>query len=101
MQLGIGQTNELINSFTQQVISDANGNPELIRFAFNYYGTFLDMGVGRGVPLSEVQGSNRRPKPWKNKVFAREIAIMAALLAEHFGRKATIFIRDGVVGDSL
>jgi hypothetical protein len=99
MQLGIGSTNTLINSFTQQVITDSNGNPELIVFAFEYYGKFIDMGVGRGTSLGEVISSNRTAKAWHNKIFVRELAIMSSLIADHYGTKATIIIKSSIEGE--
>lgn len=95
MQLGIVGDN-LINSFTQQVITDSNGDPTLIIFAFNYYGKFVDMGVGRGVPHSEVPFSNRRAKPWQSKTFARELGVMAELLSRHYGHRVGITIANRI-----
>ena len=95
VRLGIIGDN-LINSFTQQVITDSNGDPTLIAFAFNYYGKFVDMGVGRGVPLSEVPFSNRRAKPWMSKTFARELGVMAELLSQHYGHRIAIVIANTI-----
>ena len=98
VQLGIVGDN-LINSFTQQVITDSNGDPTLIIFAFNYYGKFVDMGVGRGVPLSEVPFSNRRAKPWQSKTFARELGVMAELLSRYYGHRIGIAIANRIDGN--
>jgi hypothetical protein len=51
------------------VNSQANGNPERITFAFNYYGRFVDMGVSRGINYEKVEFSNRKAKPWYSKTF--------------------------------
>jgi hypothetical protein len=37
------------------VQTQANGNPELIIFTFEYFGKFVDMGVGRGVKIVDVE----------------------------------------------
>jgi len=91
-QLGIGNSTVLINSFTHQIISDSKGNPELIRFAFQYYGRMVEMGVGRGVPLAEVPNSNRKPKPWYSKTFAREMYKLTEHLAKAYGQRAVTLI---------
>jgi len=91
-QLGIGDSNTLINSFTHEVITASNGNPELIKFTFQYYGRMVDMGVGRGVPLAEVANSNRKPKAWYSKVFAREMHKLAENLAKAYGQRAVTLI---------
>jgi hypothetical protein len=47
-RLKIGHSGNLAKSFYQHVQTQANGNPELIIFTFEYFGKFVDMGVGRG-----------------------------------------------------
>ena len=93
-QLGIGDSNALINSFTQQVITDSAGNPDLIRFTFEYYGKMVDMGVGRGVKATEIGNveTTRKPKPWYSKQFGREVYRLAEILAEAYGRRAVTII---------
>lgn len=95
VQMGI-IGDQLINSFTHHVISEADGNFTLIQFTFNYYGKFVDMGVGKGVPLEEVSFSNRRAKPWYSKTFGRELKKMAELLSQHYGHKIVIAIGDSI-----
>lgn len=96
MQQGIGSSNTLINSFTHQVNTDSNGNPTLIIFAFEYYGRMVELGVGNGVPYAEVEQSNRTAKPWYSQTLAREVKALAALLAQHFGTKATVVIKNAI-----
>jgi len=93
-QMKIGDSNTLINSFAHQVISDSNGNPDLIKFTFQYYGRMVDMGVGRGIKYSDVgiKETSRKPKPWYNKTFGREIYKLAEVLATAYGKKAVIVI---------
>lgn len=100
--LGIGHDSILINSFTHQVISDSNGDPALISFAMEYYGRMVDMGVGRGVTLSDVGGNHhrRKPKPWYSKTLAREIHRLAEILAKAYGKKATMLIADTINTES-
>jgi hypothetical protein len=93
---GIGESRDLINSFTHQVITDANGDPTLIQFAFEYYGKFVDMGVGRGVKIGFSGQTNRKPKPWYSKTFAAQVYKLAELLAKKYAKKATIVIVEGI-----
>ncbi|MDR0661221.1 MAG: hypothetical protein LBG19_10600 [Prevotellaceae bacterium] len=87
-QLKIIDTRELIRSFTYHVTNDANGNPEKILFAFAYYGKFVDMGVGKGIPASAAPTGNRKPKPWHSKVFFGQVQQLSRILAEKYGIKA-------------
>ena len=87
---------DLAKSFAFHVNADANGNPELIEFAFNYYGKFVDMGVGNGVQLSEVSVSNRKAKPWYSKTFFSEIERLRVIMAEKYGQKAQMTIVNNI-----
>lgn len=87
-RLNIRHTGKLADSFHQHVVTQANGNPELIVFTFEYYGKFVDMGVGRGVTIEQVASSNRRPKPWYSKQFFSQIEKLKDILAEKYGQKA-------------
>ncbi|WP_319228360.1 hypothetical protein [Draconibacterium orientale] len=91
-RLNIGSSGQLIKSFYHTVQTQANGNPELIVFTFEYYGKFVDMGVGRGVTIEEVEFSNRRPKAWYSKVFFSQLEKLKELLAEKYARKAQLQI---------
>ena len=96
VRLKIFRTSDLIRSFKFHVQANANGNPELIDFAFNYYGKFVDMGVGNGVKLGEVEESNRRAKPWYSKTFFAEIQKLREILADKYGIKAQMTIISNV-----
>jgi len=99
--LGIGHTRELINSFTLHIISDANGNPSLIQFAFEYYGKFVDMGVGKGVKIGLGGHTNRKSKPWYSKTFAAEVHSLGRILADKYAQKATLVIVEGITKKSV
>jgi len=85
---GVYHTGKLVQSFSQMVRTQANGNPDLIQFAFGYYGRFVDMGVGRGVPYDRVHLSNRRAKPWYSKTFFSQLEKLKEILEEKYGLKA-------------
>ena len=53
MKIGQNSSGDLNRSFKYKVIAGARGNVERIEFAFNYYGKFLDMGVGKGTKLAD------------------------------------------------
>ena len=89
---GVRGTGKLLNSFMYTVHTQANGNPELIQFAFNYYGKFVDMGVGRGVTLESVGESNRKAKPWYSKVFWGQFERLKELLISKYALKSQISI---------
>lgn len=97
-KLRIYYTYQLADSFVNHIISHANGDVRRIEFAFNYYGKFVDMGVGRGVSLEDVQdpGNRRRPKPWYSKTFFSEVQKLRYLFAEKYARKAVIAIIENV-----
>lgn len=86
-------TSHLLKSFTSQVVSDADGDPQKVVFTFAYYGRFVDMGVGRGVPIEKVPQSRREPVPWYDKRFRAEVSKLSELLAERYGREAVLDIK--------
>lgn len=91
-RLKIGHSGTLSKSFYHHVKTQSNGNPELITFTFEHYGKFVDMGVGRGVTIAEVESSNRRPKPWYSKSFFSQIEKLKELLAGKYESKAQLAI---------
>lgn len=92
--LKINDTYELANSFISEVISGSGGDPERIEFAFKYYGKFADMGVGKGITLSDVgmRETKRHPRKWYSPVFYAEVTKLAGLLAEKYGRSGVMAI---------
>lgn len=91
-RLKIGSTGQLVKSFQQHVQTHANGDPELITFTFEYYGKFVDMGVGRGVTVHQSEFTGRRAKPWYSKVFFSQLEKLKDILAEKYARKAQLSI---------
>ena len=92
-RLRIHSSGALAKSFTSQVEADSNGNPQKVIFTFNYYGRFVDLGVGRGVPIAKVPESKRTPKPWYNKTFFKEIHKLTEIFAERYGKTAANAIK--------
>jgi hypothetical protein len=70
-KLKIGSTGELLDtmSFRGKVL--ANG--VMLEIDYQFYGMFVDMGVGKGITLGDVNvsrliGSGRRRKNWTRKL---------------------------------
>jgi len=97
IQLRIHSSGDLLKSLTSQLVSDSNGDIDKIVFGFLYYGRFADMGVGKGVKISEVGvGNNRKAKPWFAKVFFSQVSELGRILAEKTGKQAQIAIIEGL-----
>lgn len=66
-----GSTGDAFRSIYAKVYNAAGGNTEKISFFFNYYLYFVDMGVGAGQPIVNVDRDedaryNKRYKTWKD-----------------------------------
>lgn len=92
MRLGIYDSKELLKSFQMNVTREANGAPNLIEFAFLYYGKFADMGVGNGVKAGEYSGTNRKPKMWYSKTFFSQVKRLGDILGEKYAEKGKLAI---------
>jgi hypothetical protein len=92
MRLGINSTGKLLGSFTHYVNTQANGNVNFIQFTYEFYGRFVDMGVGKGVKYGEVELSKRKAKPWYSKIFFSQIIKLREILVNKYQEKAEIVI---------
>lgn len=95
-QLKIYHSGKLVNSFVHFVNTQAGGNIDKIVFAFEYYGKFVDMGVGRGVKLGEVEASNRTAKPWYSKNFWSQFLKIKEILVEKYQIKGQLTIINSI-----
>lgn len=102
-QMRIQDTHQLADSFSNHVISHANGDVQRIEFAFNYYGKFVDMGVGRGFTIDEVNSPNnkRKPRPWYSRSFYSEVRKLSALLAQKYARKGALVVIENIDDNAL
>jgi hypothetical protein len=102
LQLQVHDTFELANSFIHHIIGQAGGDITRIEFAYNYYGKFADMGVGKGVSLMEQrQGqSTRQAKPWYSKTFLREVRKLAIIIGNRYSHMGAIVIKENVLDPS-
>ena len=82
----VGNSGALLQSFQYNVLASAQGNVLKITLLFEYYGRFVDMGVGKGVKIGDVKesatsrrlsgkmlGNRRSPKKWYSKTFHTEV----------------------------
>lgn len=95
------ETVALANSLMHHVITSSNGNPELVQFFFNYYGKFVDMGVGKGTDLQHATFSNRTKKPWYSKPFYSQVMRLGQILADKYAHKASMAIVENVNDNAL
>ena len=80
-------TGELFNSFVYHIYANAGGDPERIIFAFNYYGRFVDMGVGKGVKYDDKGIMKRKNKPWFSATFDYHVEQLTSILEEKYALK--------------
>lgn len=112
VQLKIGQTGQLYDTLNHTIIRESGGNIEKIEFMFNYYGSFVDMGVGRGMPTGSKDDNpqyskyrnergqlhiyRRKAKKWYSPVMYRELITLRELLAEKYG-----IIGGSIIGEKI
>lgn len=101
----IGDTGSLRYSQLYNLAALANGGVEAVKLEFNYYGKFLDMGVGRGQKIESVKsnrevynlvGGGRRPKQWFSKTLWGEVAALTELLSVKYGVQGTKIVKDAI-----
>jgi hypothetical protein len=103
----IGQSGDLDDSFKEEVKGEEPN--EVVTFLFNYYGKFVDMGVGKGVKMGDVKelsmsrrllGRNsvtpRRAKKWYSKELSFQTYRLSKIMQEKYGRKAVGIIVEGL-----
>ena len=95
-QLGIGNTGNLAKSFLQHVFTQSSGDPEKIDFTFNYYGKFVDMGVGKGVKIGQSGKGSRTAKPWYSKTFYSEVKRLGEILSQKYAYEAQTSILNNI-----
>ena len=97
---GINSTRKkLFNSIVGNLIRGADGDVEKIIIRFAFYGRFVDMGVGNGVPIGgkkDLGGGfesvinekgglriKRKAKMWYSKTKTHEIERLSTLMLRH------------------
>jgi hypothetical protein len=109
-KLGIGVSNQLIDSIILDIQFKAPDIASEVRLRFNYYGKFVDMGVGRGqkkgekpVKLKKKVGktSTRKAKPWYSPIFWAEFNKLVAFLTEKGAADGALIIRENWEDNSI
>jgi len=110
----IGDTGTLLKSFKYNVLASAQGNVLKITLLFEYYGRFVDMGVGKGVKIGDVKesaasrkfsgkmlGNRRRPKKWYSKTFHAEVMKLSEIFAKEYGHRGVVTITENLSDKSI
>lgn len=84
-----------LKSLYAAIYAGANGDTEKISFFFNYYLYFVDMGVGTGQAINEVDRSanakyNRRYKNWEREGDRQSRPIISMELRHQLRRLETL-----------
>jgi hypothetical protein len=91
--------------FMHYVVAGMGGDIDRTKHEFNYYGRFVDMGVGKGQKIESVKGNadliefggqKRRPKKWLGKTTYAEIVTLKELLASKYGEDAANIIKQNI-----
>ncbi len=77
-RLGIGVTGRLLASIKAYV------RGQMLELYFNKSGRYRDMGVGRGVSLSEVKALNRKPGRLYSKPVYSEVGLLIYNLSNKY-----------------
>jgi hypothetical protein len=88
-KLGLADTRSLIASIDLSAIDNQ------INLRYNYYGMFVDMGVGKNAPLGNQ--SKRKPRKWYSPTIYREVAKLSEILAKEAGEN----IQAAILSESI
>ena len=94
MTLNIRDSGDLLSSlrsFSDHVVSNANGDVAKIIHTYLYYGRMVDMGVRRGVKQGD---QNTRRKPWYNKAYYHSIKVLTEKTAAIYGEEFKIMMHE-------
>ena len=97
-ELEIGVTHQLYDSLSYSLQNDAAGMPQVIEFVMNYYGRFVDMGVGKGVTIGNlgIVQTKRKPKPWYSKELYSQVNKLAEILADKYSMRSVHMISEHI-----
>ncbi|MCX6250012.1 MAG: hypothetical protein NTX61_04595 [Bacteroidetes bacterium] len=114
MKIAQNSSGDLYRSFKFKVIAASGGNVDRIEFAFNYYGKFLDMGVGKGTKLGDrpvskgsrvladkMLGGVRKPKKWYSRTFYGEAHRLFEILQKEYGRQVQVVISENINDNAI
>jgi hypothetical protein len=101
----ISYSDSLRNSIRTDIIKAVGGQVDRVNLLYNYYGAFVDMGVGRGQRIGDVKetgkmlrivgGKGRKPKKWYSVTIAAECNTLADLMMKYYADKSkTVLFRE-------
>lgn len=114
LKRGIYVTGWLRTSLAYNIVTASDGNVEKAQIMFAMYGRFVDMGVGRGMPIGsrqklgasiyerarnmkgQLHKYNRKPKKWYSRPMAGGVHSLREILAFHFGTAAVSTVEEGL-----
>lgn len=109
-KFGIGHSHALISSLGYKTLEDAD-EIKAVELTLNYYGKFVDMGVGRGWKLEDISGNRmmygaiglkgRRAKKWLGKVVYTNIASLRHILMERYKEDSVNIVKEGLSNNLL
>ncbi len=97
MKYNVRQSGALFSSLQQHVLKHAGDDVSKIDFFFNYYGIYVDMGVGREFNIGNsgdvgkdkgMLHPRRVAKPWYATAFYGQVKRLSEILEEKYGREA-------------
>jgi len=106
-------TDRLYNSLNTELIK-ANGDVDAVILKFMQYGRFVDMGVGRGVPIGaagsgifsaarhengQLKTYRRKPEKWFSKTYYAEVQKIKDLYVKAFGNEIPFAIKDALTAE--
>jgi hypothetical protein len=102
----ISYSDSLRRSIRTDVMRAVGGDVDKVRLLYNYYGAFIDMGVGRGQKIDEVKytgkllrvvgGTGRKPKKWYSVTITAECNTLADLMMKHYGHKGMVAVTEQI-----
>lgn len=100
-----GNSGRLARSFFYTVIWEARGSDRIeylqrIKFAFNYYGKFVDFGLGRGTDIKDRFKGGRDPnsnprkrKKWMREPWFAEMKKLRPIITAHMKAQTRIMLK--------
>jgi len=94
----------------------SGGDIERVLIKFRQYGRFVDMGVGRGVPIGargtaafaasrkengQLKRYGRKPKHWYSTTKTREVGMLRYILIKEYGKKTLADIESAFTGTEI
>jgi hypothetical protein len=106
----IGHSGSLSYSVLYDLKAMSTGEVTSTVHEFNYYGKFVDMGVGRGQKIEDVKtngdlisvvGHGRRPKKWFSRTFYAEFHALGEILAKKYGEDYQRVVKESITGKDV